>query len=140
MAQVFHKPPRRISDLAGLSFGRRIAFHIAGGEWNWVDTAHHPERCGAVDMQARVFFGDPFSKGIEQVRRENCMRSIALHFEPGTTNVDGFACSACDWFYVFTSSEADGSLCRREVDEAHALFAAHACSDYPKASMGDDTA
>src|ERR1051326_967001 len=83
------------------------------------------------DMQAQVFISSPFCEAMEQ-HRENCMRSIALHFEPGTTNVDGFACSACNWFYVFASSEADGSLCRREVDEAHALFAAHDCSDHPK--------
>ena len=89
-------------------------------------------------MQAQVFICDPFRKTAEQIRRENYMRSIALHFEPGTTSVDGFACSACDWFYVFTSSEADGTLCRREVDEAHARFAEHECSHYPKVRIGDD--
>ncbi len=70
--------------------------------------------------------------------KDQHMRSILLHFEPGTTNVDGFACSACDWFYVFTSSEADGTLPRREVDMAHALFAEHHCADYPKVRLWDD--
>ena len=60
------------------------------------------------------------------------MRSIVLHFEPGTTNVDGFACSSCDWFYEFTSSEADGTLPRREVDHAHEQYAAHNCADFPR--------
>jgi hypothetical protein len=69
---------------------------------------------------------------------ENNMRSIVLHFESGTSNVDGFACSACDWFYVFTTSEADGTLPRREVDTAHARFAEHVCAEYPKVRLWDD--
>lgn len=66
------------------------------------------------------------------------MRSIALHFSQGTTSVDGFACSACDWFYVFITSEPDGTLPRREVDEAHARFAEHECEEYPKVGVWDD--
>ncbi len=63
---------------------------------------------------------------------DNKMRSIVLHFEPGTTNVDGFACSACDWFHVFTTSEPDGTLPRAEVDLAHERYASHVCADYSK--------
>ena len=78
----------------------------------------------------RAMAGDP--------GKDKNMRSILLHFEPGTTSVDGFACSACDWFHMFTSSEADGTLPRHEVDEAHARFAEHACAEYPKVRIWDD--
>ena len=66
------------------------------------------------------------------------MRSIVLHFEPGTTRVDGFACSACDWFYVFMTTESDGTLPRKEVDLAHERYAAHDCADYPIVDARED--
>ena len=72
------------------------------------------------------------------MRKDKAMRSIVLHFEPGTSNVDGFACSACDWFYLFTSNEPDGTLCRSEVDHAHSRYAEHACEDYPKVRTWND--
>jgi hypothetical protein len=64
------------------------------------------------------------------------MRSIVLHFEPGTTNVDGFACSACDWFHFFTTTEPDGTLPRPEVDLGHKRYAEHDCADFPKLRNG----
>ena len=66
------------------------------------------------------------------------MRSILLHFESGTTRIDGFACSACDWLHPFTSAEADGTLPRQEVDLAHARFAEHKCQEFPKTPLRDN--
>jgi hypothetical protein len=63
------------------------------------------------------------------------MRSILLHFESGATRIDGFACSDCDWFHLFTSAEADGTLPRQEVDLAHARFSEHDCTDFPKVQL-----
>jgi len=70
--------------------------------------------------------------------KDKTMRSIVLHFEPGTTSVDGFACSACDWFFVFTTSEPDGTLPRHEVDQAHDSFSQHRCADYPRVPAQHD--
>ena len=70
---------------------------------------------------------------------KRAMRSILLHFEPATTNVDGFACCACDWFFVLTTSEPDGTLSRSEVDMAHVRFSEHSCKEYPKARNLEDT-
>jgi hypothetical protein len=87
---------------------------------------------------ARPFRPEMFRVPAGDFGETKTMRSIILHFEPGTTNVDGFACSSCDWFFVFTSSEADGTLPRREVDHAHERFAEHKCSEYPKVSAWVD--
>jgi hypothetical protein len=87
---------------------------------------------------AQPFRRDLFRATAGELREDKRMRSIVLHFEPGTTSVDGFACSACDWFYLFTSSEPDGTLPRHEVDEAHARFAEHICAEYPKVRIWDD--
>ncbi len=86
---------------------------------------------------AHSFRSDLFRSAAGNCERDK-MRSIVLHFEPGTTDVDGFACSACDWFYVFTTSEEDGTLSRQEVDMAHARFADHKCAEYPKVHLWDD--
>jgi hypothetical protein len=68
--------------------------------------------------------------------KDDDMRSILLHFEPGTTRIDGFACSACHWFHPFTSAEPDGTLPRHEVDLAHARFSEHNCAEFPKINRG----
>lgn len=81
---------------------------------------------------------EQFRPAAGDVRDDKDMRSIVLHFEPGTTSVDGFACSSCDWFHVFTSSEPDGTLSRREVDLAHERYAAHDCKDFPRVQNSDD--
>ena len=60
------------------------------------------------------------------------MRSTVLHFEPGTTNVDGFACSSCAWCYVLARGESDGTFPHPEVDSAHASYSSHRCSDFPE--------
>ena len=79
-------------------------------------------------------------RGIEFGDNHNgwTMRSIQLHFKPGTTDIDGFRCSNCDWFYVFETAEADGTLPRCEVDLAHDRFAEHICEEYPGVRLWDD--
>ncbi len=74
-----------------------------------------------------------------ETRKDKNMRSVVLHFEPATSNVDGFACSACDWFYLFTSRESDGTLSRSEVDHAHSRYAEHLCQEYPKVRAWDES-
>jgi hypothetical protein len=70
--------------------------------------------------------------------KDKDMRSILLHFESGSTRIDGFACSACDWFHLFTSAEPDGTLPREEVELAHARFEAHKCAEFPKVQLQDN--
>ena len=85
---------------------------------------------------ARTLRHNPFGS-TKGDRGDKRMRSIVLHFEPATTDVDGFACSACAWFHFFTTSDPDGTLSRREVDQAHDRYHAHDCADYPRANTGD---
>jgi len=89
-------------------------------------------------MHAAGRIGERSSSMPRDMRDDKKTRSVVLHFEQGTSSVDGFACSACDWFYLFTTSESDGTMSRREVDEAHSRFAAHCCAEYPKVRMWDD--
>ena len=66
------------------------------------------------------------------------MRTILLHFVPGTSRIDGFACSACNWFHLFTSAEPDGTLPRQEVDRAHAEFQGHKCAEFQNVQLREN--